>query len=93
MQLLWHELVGSTVVDADGRSLGRLTDLVAEPDGDDLQIAALIVGRRGLVRRVARPPWLHGDADEIPWSRVGDIGRRTIILRADLGDAQAGAAR
>ena len=39
-----QEVIGRVVVDATGRRLGRVVECLAEPQGDELCVTALLVG-------------------------------------------------
>ena len=74
----YAELVGKTVVDGDGRTVGRVADLVAERRGDDLCVVGLLVGPGALLRRIAfqRRPWRGGPlAQYVAWEQVDRIER------------------
>lgn len=84
-QSRYSELVGKTVVEADGRRLGRVADLVAERRDEAVCIVGLLVGPGALLRRIAlrRSPFGGGPlAQYIPWERVERIDR-LIHLRPD----------
>jgi sporulation protein YlmC with PRC-barrel domain len=76
MRVRWHDLIWKPVVDADGRKIGPLVDLVATPEGEGLRVTALLVGQRELLHRIG---WHHIDPErlgrrrEIPWELVTDV--------------------
>ena len=81
----YSDLVGKTVVEADGRRLGRVADLVAGRRGESVCVMGLLIGPGALLRRIAlrRSPFGGGPlARYIPWEQVGWIDRQ-IHLRPD----------
>lgn len=63
LEASWHGLTGRRVLDPDGKTIGRVVDLVAVPGDDDaLQVRALLVGRIGLLARIAQGRWFRGRA-------------------------------
>jgi sporulation protein YlmC with PRC-barrel domain len=92
MRMRYAELVGKTVVDAEGTTVGRVADLVAERRGDALCVTALLVGPGALLRRIAfrRLPLLGAPVVlRIPWQQIDAIDRR-IRLRPDAPRATDG---
>lgn len=91
MQIRYYELVGKKVITAEGRSIGRLVDLVAEPDGDSLRVTTLLVGPAALARRIAfkRVP-LFGVAPPrtIPWQLVARVAEH-VHLTVDAAGLEA----
>ncbi|HLI28924.1 MAG TPA: PRC-barrel domain-containing protein [Chloroflexota bacterium] len=78
MRLRFHELVGKRVLAADGRLVGTIQDLVAEPVEGELRVTALLVGYGALARRIAfrRAPWLRlAPPRRVPWGAVARIDR------------------
>lgn len=76
----FSDLVGRPVVDGGGRSLGRVYEARAHRERDGaLVVDELLVGRRGLWRRLRGP---RPDARGIPWEAVTEIGERRIVVRA-----------
>jgi sporulation protein YlmC with PRC-barrel domain len=79
----YHQLVGKTVIAADGQIVGRVADLMAEQSGDALVVTALLVGPRAFLRRLGlRAPWSDSDRHPcgVPWQAVERIDER-IHLR------------
>jgi sporulation protein YlmC with PRC-barrel domain len=79
------DLVGSHVVDADGARIGRVVDVVVDPN-DDYALLALVVGgvrgwleRLDMTRAVAKRGRLES-ATRVPWERVDRIDGGTIHL-------------
>lgn len=88
MQVHVRALIGRPVVAADGTHVGRLADLVAEQQGDDLCVVALLVGPAALARRIGhRRSWLFHAAPprRIAWSLVARVGDH-IHLRVTKDD-------
>lgn len=75
-----EELVGRRLCDADGRSVGRIEELVAEIDGTDWLIVEIHVGPGALLERIADLSSL------MPWmSALGKrLNKRYIIQWRDL---------
>src|SRR4051794_22926752 len=79
----YHQLVGKTVIAADGQIVGRVADLMAERSGDALVVTALLVGPTAFLRRLGlRAPWRVGDHRpcRVPWRMVERVDAR-IHLR------------
>ena len=75
----FSDLVGRPVRDQGGRDLGRVFEARAhwERDGS-VVIDELLVGRRGLLRRLRGP----GEDDRgIPWEAVVELGDEHIVAR------------
>lgn len=75
----FSDLVGRPVCDQGGRRLGRVFEARAhwERDGS-IVIDELLVGRRGLWRRLRGP----GEDDRgIPWGAVVDLGDEHVVVR------------
>lgn len=93
--MLLTDLIAAEVVDQDGNSLGHVHDVRARrlqrrsPDGHQLRVIALVVGRRGVRERLRldaagrRAP--VGSGDVIDWDDVvevdGPAGRVTVRRR------------
>ncbi len=75
MRLLYHDLVGRRVVTADGRSVGRIATLRAEPREGSLRVVSLLIGPGALVERIAR----RAPATEVAWSLVRRVGERVEL--------------
>jgi sporulation protein YlmC with PRC-barrel domain len=75
LSLTYHDVVGRSVVTADGRLAGRIVDLHAQPDGERLGITALLVGPTAFLRRIATV----APARSIPWRVVNRIGNRVEL--------------
>ncbi len=95
----WHALVGRRVLDADGRVIDHLVDLVAQPKGDRMTVSALLVGPGAVFTRIGQTRWIGADRGpiEIPWSDVvemGDVirvrGRRDDLRRERRGRSPEG---
>jgi sporulation protein YlmC with PRC-barrel domain len=76
----FSDLIGRPVHDGSGRSLGRVFEARAHWDRDGfLVLDKLIVGRRGLWRRLRGPDReTHG----IPWESVTELGPAGIVIRS-----------
>jgi hypothetical protein len=88
------ELVGSNVIDASGKGVGRVFDIVVEapeedPTGDSpVTVAWLVVGRRGLLERLGVPRWLSREdkeprptgPDRIVWDSVVEVAPGRILI-------------
>ena len=75
MRLRYHQLVGQQVVTSDGRTIGRIVDLVTERQGDSVYVTAFQVGLKALVRRIAfrRAGAISLQVRRIPWRLVARI--------------------
>lgn len=63
-----HDILGREVVDAEGKTLGRVFDLVATHQGDTLRVTSLLVGT-GAVR--SRFGWTNQPTGrEIQWDQI-----------------------
>lgn len=81
----YAELVGTIVVQADGRTLGRVADLIAERRGEALCVTGLLIGPGALLRRIAfrRSPFGGAPlAQFVPWEQVARVDRQ-IHLREE----------
>ena len=76
-------LLGARVLDADGRSRGRVHEVEAErSDGDgDFLVSRLWLGREGLLRRLGLGAGA-ASAAEIPWAEVGGWNVHEVRLQA-----------
>lgn len=87
MQLRYQDLQGKRVVDADGVGVGRVSDLVSEPDGSGLRVTALRVGPAAAIRRITfryLVLW-HVASRAVPWTLVARIDD-AIHLRVGAAD-------
>jgi hypothetical protein len=75
----FSQLVGLPACDPDGRSLGRVYEARGHWQGDIIVIDELLIGRRGLLRRLRGP---EPDARGIPWANVVEIDRARIVVRS-----------
>lgn len=74
----FSELIGLQARDADGRLLGRVYEARGHWEGNAVVIDELLIGRRGMLRRLLGP---GGDARGIPWANVVDVDRERILVR------------
>lgn len=75
----FSDLAGRPVLDQGGRDLGRVFEARAhwERDGS-VVLDELLVGRRGLWRRLRGP----GEDDRgIPWEAVVELGDEHVVVR------------
>jgi sporulation protein YlmC with PRC-barrel domain len=92
MQVRYYELVGKRVVTADGASVGRISDLLARAEGEELVVNALLVGPGGLLRRIGFKRAGHlpvAPARRIPWAwvaRMADVVHLAVPA-TELGKA------
>jgi sporulation protein YlmC with PRC-barrel domain len=76
MRMRYYELVGRCIVTADGVNVGRITDLLAHAEGEELVVNALLVGPSGLLRRIGSRQVGNlriAPARRIPWAWVARI--------------------
>jgi hypothetical protein len=71
-------LIGRPVEDQSGRSLGRLYEVRARWEGRQVVFEELLVGRRGLLRRLRGP---SPGSEGIAWEAVVDLGPDRIVVR------------
>jgi sporulation protein YlmC with PRC-barrel domain len=90
MRIRYYELIGKPVHAADGAHVGRVTDLIAERQGDALCVTALLIGPIGLARRISfrRMALLRlVHTRTLPWTDVAGIGD-AIHLRPESAGPQ-----
>ena len=76
-ELFAQQLVGRRVEDAQGKRLGRVYDLVAEPQDEDLYLTGLLIG--------ARSWWTHfgpsrGSGRLVRWQQIASLEPRITLL-------------
>jgi hypothetical protein len=89
-------LLGRRVTDAAGEPLGRLQEVVAEHEGDELLVRAFLVGRQGLAERFGGGPLMRAlarlltggrgyEETIVPWEAMDlrDPARPRCTLRRD----------
>lgn len=84
MRLRYSQLIGMKVIGADGARIGRIHDLLAEPRGEALCVATLLVGERALMQRISFRMRRRLSALQprgVPWSQVDRIEGRVVRLR------------
>ncbi len=74
-----QELTGRVVVDAAGRRLGRVVDVVAEPWDDELRVTTLLVGPHAWAARFGSSSREGGR--RVRWEEIAALTPR-IVLRA-----------
>jgi sporulation protein YlmC with PRC-barrel domain len=89
MHLRYHQIVGKTVITADGQRIGAVADLVAERRGTLLRVTALQIGPLGLLRRIAfrRTGAIALTPPEVPWRLVARVDRN-VHLNLDRASLQ-----
>ena len=76
--LSFSALIGTPVVDKDGRRRGRVFELRAHRDGEGaIVIDDLVVGGRALLERLRGPSAAGAD---IPWEKVVELGEDRILI-------------
>ena len=74
-----QRLLGRKVYDADGTFVGRVFDLLAEAEGTELCVTALVVGYRTWVSRFS---WVMGRTGrEIPWDTIETLSPHIRVRR------------
>ncbi len=79
------DLVGTKVVDRDGRCYGRVTELAIRAASDPPEIDRLLIGAAALAIRVGVRGWLRRlirrrfPAYVVPWSSIETIGARIVV--------------
>ncbi len=88
MRRRWHKLVGTLVVDRDGRHMGRVRDVLAAPGDDHLEVTALVVGPLARLTRIGQRRWLPDRVEhhEVPWEVVARVDDR---IRLSVTAAEA----
>ena len=90
----WHELAGRPVLDAEGRRIGHVVDVVAAPVDDSMTVRALLVGRRAWWGRIVQSRWFKPEREpiEIGWDDVVELGDaiRTRVQRDAARHRRAG---
>jgi sporulation protein YlmC with PRC-barrel domain len=77
----FSSLIGSRVSDRSGRAIGRIFEVRAHWEGDgSILVDELIVGRRGLWRRLRGP---KTGQRGIPWEAVTEVEPGRIVVSAD----------
>lgn len=77
--LALSDLIGVRVRDQGGRALGRVFEVRAHHErGGSVVIDELLLGRRGLARRLRGP---GPDSQGIPWEAVTELGPDRIVVR------------
>jgi sporulation protein YlmC with PRC-barrel domain len=97
--LLFSEMLGWKVVDAQGRKLGKLTELEVIPRSG-YEVRAMIVGRSTFLSRLAAGESLDNPLERhlqkgeqlIPWSAVARIEEGRITVDESKIDEDDGAA-
>lgn len=83
MRVRYHRIRRKVVRTADGRRVGRVNDVVAEAEGDELFVTTLLVGPGGLVRRLGfKGRWVLEELRpaRIPWRLVAEIDDEIRLL-------------
>lgn len=78
------DLIGSTIVSADGSHRGKVVDVVVSEDGS-FRLMELVTGRRGWIERLNMANVLRSfnsadHSDRIPWAQVDRIEGNRIYL-------------
>lgn len=84
MHLRYAQLLGKRVRAVDGADLGRVRDLVAEQDGEQLRVTQMLVGPAQVLRRMGLG---QVPRNAIPWKAVERIDD-AIHLRIRAEDAE-----
>jgi sporulation protein YlmC with PRC-barrel domain len=72
-----QELIGRSVRDAAGKRLGHVSDVIAEGEGGELRVIAVVVGAAGLLTRFGWTRRMHGLA--IPWERIAQLSPEIVL--------------
>jgi sporulation protein YlmC with PRC-barrel domain len=70
------DLIGKSVCDSSGRSLGRAFELRAHWEDGRVVIDELLVGRGSLLKRLRGP---SADARGVRWENVVEVGERIVV--------------
>lgn len=82
------DLIGSTVVTADGQRVGRVADIAVTPRAPyavtELDLgAAGWLERMGIARLFGVGPHDGREAHRVPWAEVAAFDGRTVTLKPD----------
>lgn len=81
-RIAFSDLIGREVRDRDGRGHGRVYEVRAHRQHDgSILVDELLVGRRGLLRRLRGP---DPDAGGIPWQAVSEVSAASIVVTRDV---------
>lgn len=81
-----EDLVGSTIVTAEGKHVGRIVEIRVSP-GPDYRVVELLFGRYGWLDRLNLLRLIHGkyrpivESERIPWDAVASFERFTVTLK------------
>jgi sporulation protein YlmC with PRC-barrel domain len=84
--LLLEELLGSNIVTASGKRVGRIFDAQLSP-GPDYEVVALMYGRNALLSRVnvlrsaVHAFHINDKLETISWSQVASFAHHTVTLK------------
>lgn len=82
-----QSLVGRRVYDAGGKKLGRVYEIEAEADGQELRVKSLNVGAGVWLERFG---WtLRSSGQTVPWEEIAEL-HPVIRLKGTSGRAQPG---
>jgi sporulation protein YlmC with PRC-barrel domain len=81
-----EDLVGSNIVTADGKRVGRIVEIHVSP-GPDYRVVELLFGRYGWLDRLNLLRLIHGkyrpivESERISWDAVASFQRFTVTLK------------
>ena len=70
-ELLWRK-----VQDTEGRSIGRVYDLIGERRGEELRVTGLLVGKNNLWVRFG---WSAGHGQDISWQQIVRLDPEIVV--------------
>jgi len=81
-----EDLVGSNIITAEGKHVGRIVEIRVSP-GPDYRVAELLFGRYGWLDRLNLLRLIHGkyrpivESERISWDAVASFQRFTVTLK------------
>lgn len=81
MRLRYWELVGKKIISADGKEVGRIADLLAQRQGNELRVVAMRVGSGAFIQRIGfkKMRGKETPALEIPWEQIARLEKHIYL--------------
>jgi sporulation protein YlmC with PRC-barrel domain len=74
------QILGSRVLESDGREAGRVFDVAVRWSSDGLEVEGLVIGTQGLLDRLGYRRAEGGGSEPIPWTRVRQVASDRLLL-------------